>query len=287
MNINKNFAVIGHDCICFSMTRNHLTDFLHVILFLIVGQSFYCTAAVVQSLSNQNFLSVPNNIIWTNVTNLDLSLNTIQAVNGTEDFLGCSKLTYLIMTKNNLTAFPHLPNIANTLTTIKVDYNRINYVEPRYLANLTKLQYLYMGNNQITSFPDVYMPSLIYLGLKYNLLPVFPYLPIIGKKLRSFYISGNKFNSIPMSSLLVFGKLIAIGLDSLNMQTLPNWCSLPQNENVALWLSFNSWYCDCRLRWLQTATNFNYSFSPPICSGPSHVAGLPLANLTNLPSCSG
>ena len=268
------------------MTRNHVIYILCISLYSIAAQSVYC-ATISQVFKNQNFSTVPNNIIWPNVTSLDLTSNKIQVVNSTVDFFDCLQLTNLTLSKNDLTAFPHLLNLANTLTIIRLDYNRINYIEPKYLANLTKLQYLEMGNNQVTSFPDVYMPQLTFLGIKNNLLPTFPYLPIIGKKLRSFYVSGNIFNSIPISSLLVFGKLIAIGLDKLNLQTLPNWCSLPQNENITFWPSSNSWYCDCRLRWLQTAKNFKFNPSSPTCSGPPNVAGIPIANLTNLPSCSG
>ena len=190
------------------------------------------------------------------------------------------------MRYNNLTAFPFLLNIANTLISITLNFNRINFVEPAYLKILQKLQMITMRNNLITSFPDVYMSSLTYLGLRYNLLSSFPNWPIIGENLTSLYLSGNKITSISVSSLLKLSKIKSLGLEEMDLQTIPNWCSLPKNAIIGITLP-NSLYCDCRLSWLLLTGNYVVKINnQPTCAGPSALAGMPITNLTKL-SCNG
>ena len=230
------------------MSSCQMFHFLRLILLYTNIARTICALNVMQEINSRKLLAVPNSGILKNVTDLDLSYNKIETINSTIDFLDCYQLINLYMNYNNLTAFPFLLNIANTLTSIYLSFNRINIVEPAYLTILQKLQMITMRNNLITSFPDVYMSSLNYLGLRYNLFSSFPNWPIIGKNLTNLYLSGNKITSISVSSLLKLSKIKFLSLEEMDLQTIPNWCSLPKNANIGINLP-SSLYCDCRMNW--------------------------------------
>ncbi|ELU08098.1 hypothetical protein CAPTEDRAFT_185424 [Capitella teleta] len=96
---------------------------------------------------------------------LDLRSNQISQIE-TDSFRTCN-LTLLHLQFNQLTAFPDLWNIRDTLQNLRVNNNRIVSVGVSDISFLEQLVSLSMGENPITSFPDLisHLPAIQDFGI--------------------------------------------------------------------------------------------------------------------------
>ena len=232
---------------------------------------------------NFGFSSVPNGLINKQAWILYLDFNNLATIDSSTDFFGCLSLQTLTMTNNLFEEFPFMPNIASTLRELSIGFNKIKTINSTRVQSLVKLEMVDFTDNLLTSFPDFYHPTLKSLGLTKNQFKTIPNLPYLGKNLQSLDIGSNLIQSIDISALTSYAKLIYINLALNNLTTFPNYCVGTGMFGYGIIANGNNWNCDCRLRWILLAKMVarNSGFYPQItCSSPPRFAGQDLLTLT-------
>ena len=209
-------------------------------------------AVVKQMLSEQNLTAVPVNLIFSNVTNLNLRRNDIQRLDDytfqqfTEirylfldhnnisyianlAFHGLEKIYYLYLDHNALQELPDFSDVPSNLRFLVASYNDIRgNLTCDYLSNLASLQYLYLYKNQLDYAEFCQMNQFMYLDISYNKLTEPPKLNNALPSLRYLYIGGNPIPHIDNEYFIKTPNLQQLKLDHSDISVLPQLSNLPK-----------------------------------------------------------
>lgn len=208
--------------------------------------------------------------------------NRISTINSSVDFAGLSGTYYLNLMHNLFVEFPELQALGTSLQNLLLDYNPLTIIDPARLTPLVALRSLTLSYTLLSSFPDVYMPSLVSLILKYSRFTSVPALPILGKRLNSLSLTGNRLQIIDVRAMNMYTNLTALFIYDISiLTTFPNFCTLPGNGvAVTVQMSGVPWVCDCRLRWLWYRFPSLSITDGATCSSPPSLAGKFINNIT-------
>ena len=102
---------------------------------------------------NKGLTEMPNNFT-ADTEDILLSGNDITSV-PTSTWNNVTSVQHLDLYNNQVTTFPDLRPIGNTVREVYLGHNGMTYVNPVYLEGLTALQLLSLTTNMLTSFPDL------------------------------------------------------------------------------------------------------------------------------------
>ena len=232
--------------------------------------------------NGQGLTTIPFHEISEDVSQISLRNNLITDI---EEFPLNTEIAYIDLTKNQLTVFPNLFNISDSLLQLLLTHNKLHTIPAERLDILVSLQILYLDHNQLTAFPDVSGPSetLITLILQYNNFPDMPSLLTIGSSLISFGVDTSVIQencleklhyprAVPLS-LFILGK----GETLTNVPNFSRW-----NVQTMFWMNVTL-VCDCHMTWIKLITEaggiVTTLYSMP-CSSPQHLTGTGWSQIT-------
>ena len=152
-----------------------------------------------------------------------------------------------------LIEIPLLPNVASSLTNLDVSSNKITFVNPIALQILPNLNAIILSNNLLAVFPNFSHPQLYLISIDNNQLTTLPVLPSLSKQIASLSITSNLFQSLDVCTLASYPLLRSITINNNNLTTFPSLCVTFTFYNIRA--NGNPRNCDCRLRWMLTATS--------------------------------
>lgn len=176
-----------------------------------------------------------------NLQRLNLARNNIKYL-PSGLFKSFSRLTNLLMDKNNLNEFDRLnkftfDGIHSTLVNISLQYNKLKSNSLVCLSQFDRLERVKLGFNQIEE---------LNMNMLKNVLVT----------LTNLDIQNNQLSKIALDDEHVVNNLNEIDLSNNNLCTFNNNL-LKSNKLRSVWLNQNPLYCDCRLRSLYQWTREN------------------------------
>ena len=236
-----------------------------------------------------NLTSVPNNVLRSNLpdSTVDLRNNYLSYIDPVVDFYNSSCGT-LFLSNNYFTEVPDIPNLADVLQDLYLDYNNISYVNSTIIERYKALYSISVTNNIIAAFPD-FKPTIKFgrVQMNNNKLLEYPYWPRAGKNITFITLNGNKFSKITVEQLNNFPKLTSLTMENMTIPTMPNICNL-QSTFTAFYLRFNKIVCDCRLLWLKYSPRIPQTNTMLTCVQPENLVGIAWKNINaSQLTCSG
>lgn len=191
-------------------------------------------------------------------------------------------LEVLELSSINMTVFPDLEVLAQTLRILLLKINRMTHIPPERLNVLVKLERLELQKNLLSVFPDVSGPggTLQVLSLHDNYFKEFPLLSNIGSNLRKLNLEKNILTVIPTKNFVFKNRRNAsvefiIALKKNNLVTLPP--PVGSNlTNVIVHAENNPLVCDFKLGWMLWMPNLDQVLGS--CKSPH--GDVPLKNIT-------
>lgn len=234
------------------------------------------TAQVKVVMKNQGLTKLPDALQF-NVTILDLSENSISYFVFPSGYLFLQRF---IVKWNKLSIFPDCRNLAGSLEELVLAYNEISSVDPNFLSGLPLLTFLHLGYNRLTYFPDssVTDPVLASIKLYYNAFTDIPWMPNLGKSIKSIQIGNNPLRQLSLSNLQQLTVFTNIGMMNTSVSTFPNLCHLKRATPEGFVVNAEDLFnlaCDGHLRWIklmnESAPILNLNAAP--CYQPIHLSG--------------
>ena len=156
-----------------------------------------------------------------NSTTLDLTSTGITAIDAFPDFALCSKV---ILANNLLEVFPDVTSLADTLTWLDLDDNKILSVDAGRLGALALLDRLYLKNNLLTTLPTINAPSaLTKIFLDGNPLTSLPALGVFGANVLWLEISDTGLTELDPIALSGYTSCILVNMRNNGFTTWPDF----------------------------------------------------------------
>ena len=134
-----------------------------------------------------------------NMTLLVISRNILTYVE--DDSFSGLQIETLTMSYNQLTSVPHIEPLVFTLSSLRLDRNRISTIEPYTFRNFTALKRLYLIRNFITNLPDfaLHMPraSIYSFYFDHNRINTLGHLAFAGTKTLYLRMNQNALTEVP------------------------------------------------------------------------------------------
>ena len=168
-----------------------------------------------------NLTSMPTDIAHT-VGQIILNYNDIPDI-PLSTWAGHDAVYIVLMDFNNLTSFPDLSPIGQTLKTLWLSDNSINIIEQSYLEVLVVLEVLGLTGNRLTTIPDASLPFLNTLNLRANLFQDVPDLAKMSSTITTFSMAENvRLTQITTDKFLGFHSLKKLYLYGTNLTAVPD-----------------------------------------------------------------
>ncbi|XP_038077299.1 uncharacterized protein LOC119745146 [Patiria miniata] len=182
---------------------------------------------------------------------LDLRDNRLTSISK-NDFLGLRGLRELRLDDNDLTAI-HGESLVQTpeLSVLTLDGNRLKSFLPQLFSPIGRITSLSAAFNSLQDIADFNsLPALVSLNLIHNRLPKLPNIQNL-TSLQILSLSHNQITSIDEETFHLNTELQEIYLDYNGLVFLEYELFEGLQSLHTLTLGGNSWWCDCRLAWMQ------------------------------------
>ena len=146
-----------------------------------------------------------------------------------EAFDECTNTSVLSLSRNNITHFPRLSGMNESLKELSLYNNHIAEVPAERIEELVNLKHLQLSTNKLSTFPNVPGPSgsLDELILNRNAFSTFPNLSVIGIMIQRLDMSYNQIVSFSEQDVSVLPKLRWLNLYANLIHEVPVLQSLP------------------------------------------------------------
>lgn len=189
------------------------------------------------------------------------------------------------LSRNNITVI-NLQDFNELLSrVINLSQNNIKVIIPLTEAqqagfSLHTEDTLNISHNMLTSFPAEFVNKATFVDvvdLSFNMITSLSAAIVDGNAdLERVILSHNRLSYVHPQAFINTQHLQEVDLRYNYLTTLPANFELTVND---LLLDGNPWHCDCHQRWMFEKSIITESPSPPVCGGPSLVAGRSLLSL--------
>ncbi|XP_065938185.1 insulin-like growth factor-binding protein complex acid labile subunit [Magallana gigas] len=222
---------------------------------------------------------------------LNLSSTGLQELRN-DSFIGLNSLSVLDLSHNDLNSLPEsaFEYFKETLQSLNITGNSIDYIQEKILRGLFSLQSLDLSYNGIVkvstkAFTD--LSKLQVLNLRNNSLYYIPEDVLqYQKDLRILDLASNNLTTLPQNLLQNAISLRVLDLSNNPVSTFPEWFLAHSRFLEFLILEGNPLHCDCRLFVVESQTSGPMLNMTGVCLSPDSLRGQPVSAVISQENCS-
>ena len=249
------------------------------MLMLILIYIRYCNGFCIHNKWIENFFVFFVYILF--LQEVDLYANAIRQISDSA-FSGLTKLSKLVLKANRLIAPPSLIFIQATLTYLDMSKNNLTYVPKLYFHGCSVLETILIHSNKLSMIPNLeFVADNIRMINLYNnhIVDVAPLYCNKYPRLRILKLNGNNLREFCLPTRVFTPRLDALMLHGNKLTTI----QLPKGlYGTALHLRDNPWHCDQSLSWIRQCFLSKYhltclrgvSLDLLTCDSPANLQGM-------------